>query len=184
MREALPYTGEYVGATPTSAPLLGKGGFTMSYPVRLESALQHIHEGKSYTKFTGAPLGLGGSATISFTTPVDCCVHFRLQVQVALAMNIAYYQHATVSGGTIEAGFNKNFNSVSVHQSIIRVNPTIDVVGDMLMSVPYGAGNKAGGLLAWDEYVFEPSSTYYMTVSSAVASNNFSSTFNWVEDHN
>lgn len=156
----------------------------MGYPVRLESALQHIHEGRTFTKIIGETLGTGASSILAFTTPESCCVHFRVQVQVAYATTIQYFKDATITGGTVVPGFNKNFNSSETHNSVITANPTISVVGTELMNVPYGAGNKSGGLLAWDEYVFTPDTTYYMIVTSGAASNSFAAKLNWVEDHN
>jgi hypothetical protein len=153
----------------------------MSTPVRIDKPTQLIHEGRAFTALTGGTLDVSDTATLAMMTPTDKDVHLRFSSQFTGETAITYYKNATCTGGTPLVSFNKNFQSSETPELALKVNPTITVAGDQIVSTLYGSGHKSGGNLTWDSYVLARDTTYVMTLVSAAVNNTFSTQFIWVE---
>ena len=145
---------------------------------------ESIHEGSHY--FVEGYDTIGSAATIDFTivTPdTTTWAEMRFQITGSLKFTIQVYEGTDADAdGTLATPINSNRNSNNTSVLVVRRDPTINTVGDLIGGQSYGDNKKYGGTAEKDDFmILEQGQTYLYRITSNAASNVLSFAGRWME---
>jgi hypothetical protein len=132
-----------------------------------------MHEGRAFNAYKYYPpnagLAAGASLNMVFTTNVGTSAHVTIQTSCSQDCEIAWFEGASASGGTIFTPINRNRESTRISQAGILVNPTVTATGTEFHREYISAGNskKAAGSGAFSlEYIFQDNVSYMIRMTN------------------
>ena len=144
-----------------------------------------IHEGDSYVASYAPDTVKGDGAGINITlkTPDNTkWLHMQAKASAALGAFFTITRGPTFTGGTAQAGFNRNQNSTNpTGASDVKFDCTPSG-GTVVHTELMGSGKKGGsGSRGTEEFMLKQNTVYVFTVTSDVASNKLGLDLSWYE---
>jgi len=132
-----------------------------------------MHEGRAFNAYKyyspNAGLAAGASLDMVFTTNVGTSPHVTIQTSCSQDCEIAWFEGASASGGTIFTPINRNRESTRISQAGVLVNPTVTATGTEFHREYISAGDskKAAGSGAFSfEYIFQDNVSYLIRMTN------------------
>jgi hypothetical protein len=153
--------------------------------ISLDYYHQKVHEGDLYHVNIVNPVVLGNNDTLSVfitTSSSTDYTHFRSQITATNTVTYQLYEGATKNAaGTSVTPNNKDRNSVNTTTTTIAYNGTVTANGVLLAQKRITVGIEAGTGVFGTEWVFKPSTTYYMLITANAGSNHANVSLEWYQ---
>jgi hypothetical protein len=149
----------------------------------IETDHQLIHDGKSFVVSGQEILASSATRIISFLSPnSDLRSHIAVSVRSTGEANFKIYENSTITGGSSITPINRNRNSSVLSESVLKLNPVINVQGNLLFEDHFGAGiNRSGESRTQSEFILNKNTLYTIVTTSETASNEVTVVINWYE---